>query len=448
MTRSCKHELETSSKKTLNACVRKLLHIGVLAVFVAATDSVVRADSHGIAMHGEPELGTDFTHLPYANPNAPKGGSITFGEVGTFDSLNPFIIKGSYPWELRGQSFESLLARNYDEPFALYGLLAERIETAEDRSWVEFTLRERARFSDGAPVTVDDVIWSMETLGTKGRPNYRNIWKKVAEVERIGERGVRFHFGVADREAALILGLMPVLKQADWDGRDFAATTLTPIIGSGPYVVGAMEAGRSITLVRNKAYWGTDLPINRGRNNLDEIRIEYFRDGAAMFEAFKAGETDVFRDGDAARWAGHVFHLQDNLLWGSRPSQAHPCREYQTEKDLAHGELLQEPADVVRKEQQQRYQAGRVPQPAPPAAQSCRIDADAVDTAARGRAIEHPECPAQTRQRGGAEPRAPRVQGGEIGDPGTADTHQDQHQGHDTTHGRANSRDRGAQEGR
>lgn len=315
MKRRCKHELAATSKKALKACVRKLFHIGILAVFVAASDSVAWAENHGIAMHGEPELGPDFTHLPYANPNAPKGGGVTFGEVGTFDSLNPFIIKGSYPWELRGQSFESLLTRNYDEPFSLYGLLAERVTTAPDRSWVEFGLRSAARFSDGTPVTVDDVVWSMETLGTMGRPNYRNIWKKVATIERVGTHGVRFHFGEADREAALILGLMPILKKDEWQGRDFADTTLTPITGSGPYVVGPLEPGRSITLTRNADYWGTDLAINSGRNNVDEIRIEYFRDGAAMFEAFKAGETDVFRDGDAARWkTGYDFANASRLM--------------------------------------------------------------------------------------------------------------------------------------
>lgn len=322
MKHSCKPESILHTRKALSAHFGKLLHIGVLAVFLAATDSEVMAESHGIAMHGKPELASDFTHLPYANPEAPKGGVITFGEVGTFDSLNPFIIKGSYPWELRGQTFESLLARNYDEPFTLYGLIAEKIVAAEDRSWVEFYLREAARFSDGTPITIADVMWSMETLGTKGRPNYRNIWRKVASHELVGSRGVRIHFADADREAALILGLMPILKAAEWDGRDFADTTLKPITGSGPYVVGAMEPGRSLSLVRNPDYWGADLPINRGRNNLDEIRIEYFRDGAAMFEAFKAGETDVFRDGDAERWQnGYNFAAAAQLTKSEIPHQ-------------------------------------------------------------------------------------------------------------------------------
>lgn len=322
MKRICKPESFLSPISPSGACFRKLLHIGMLAVFLAASDSVARAENHGVAMHGNPELASDFTHLPYANPEAPKGGSITFGEVGTFDSLNPFIIKGSYPWELRGQTFESLLARNYDEPFSLYGLIAERIVTADDRSWVEFHLSPAARFSDGSEITVADVLWSMETLGTEGRPNYRAIWNNVASHELVGERGVRFHFETPDREAPLILGLVPILKAAEWDGRSFADTTLTPITGSGPYVVGAMEPGRSITLTRNPDYWGADLPINRGRNNLDEIRIEYFRDGAAMFEAFKAGETDVFRDGDAERWQnGYDFASAARLTKSEIPHQ-------------------------------------------------------------------------------------------------------------------------------
>lgn len=278
------------------------------AAALALAAPALAAPGHGVAMHGDPELPQGFNHLPYVNPDAPKGGALVLGEVGTFDSLNPFILKGVAPWELRGQTFESLMGRNWDEPFALYGLLAERIETPPDRSWVAFHLDPAARFSDGAPVTVEDVIFSMETLSARARPPYRGLMENVAKVERLGERGVRFTFRAPDREAPLIMGLRPILKKADIEGRDFEETTLTPLIGSGPYVVDALEAGRSLTLRRDPDYWGADHPLRRGTANFDTIRIEYFRDGAALWEAFTAGEVDVYRDGDPERWrTGYDF---------------------------------------------------------------------------------------------------------------------------------------------
>ncbi|MEM7267962.1 MAG: extracellular solute-binding protein [Pseudomonadota bacterium] len=288
--------------------MKKLLQYGALAAFLGAASPLIAQPSHGIAMHGQPDLSPDFTHLPYVNADAPKGGKIVFGEVGSFDNLNPFVLKGSYPWEVRMQTFESLLARNWDEPFTLYGLLAESVEVPDDRSWVEFTLNPKAQFSDGSPVTVDDVMFSFEVLSEKGRPPYRGSMARIAKMEQVGERGVRFTLAAPDRELPLILGLRPILKRADWAGKDFEATTLMPVIGSGPYVVSDLEAGRTITLSRNPDYWGADIPARRGSANLDEIRIEYFRDGNTLWEAFTAGEISVFRDGDAARWGnGYGF---------------------------------------------------------------------------------------------------------------------------------------------
>ncbi len=288
--------------------VKKLLLFGVMAMFLCPLDSLSAAPQHGLAMQGEPELSSDFTHLPYANPDAPKGGTLTVGEVGTFDSLNPYIIKGTAPWMLRFQTVESLLGRNWDEPFALYGLLAESVEVPDDRSWVEFTLRPEAQFSDGSPVTLDDVIASMEVLDRQGRPPYFGNLKNIAEITRKGDRTVRFTFAEPDREAPLILGLRPVLKKADIEARAFADTSLVPLVTSGPYIVGEVDPGRSLTLRRNPDYWGRDLPLMRGQANFDAIRIEYFRDGNVLWEAFKAGEIDIFRDGDPARWAaGYEF---------------------------------------------------------------------------------------------------------------------------------------------
>ncbi len=257
---------------------------------------------HGIAMYGHPALPPDFVSLPYANPDAPKGGGIVFGEPGGFDSLNPWILKGNAPWGLGLHTVETLMGRSIDEPFTLYGLLAESVETDEARSWVEFTLRPEARFSDGSPVTVEDVMWSYETLGTKGHPRYQTAWAKVAKMEQTGERSVRFTFNTPDRELALLMGMRPILKKAQWQGKDFAESTLEVPVGSGPYVVDGFEPGRFITFRRNPDYWGKDLAFNRGQNNLDEIRYDYFGDGDVVFQAFTAGETTSLRETNARKW--------------------------------------------------------------------------------------------------------------------------------------------------
>lgn len=253
-------------------------------------------------MYGQPALPPDFVALPYANAEAPKGGTIVFGETGGFDSLNPYILKGHAPYAIQNHVFETLMARNWDEPFGLYGLLAESIETSADRDWVEFTLRPEARFSDGSPVTVEDVIWSMQTLSEKGLPRYRNAWEKVASVAQTGPRSVRFTFSAADRELPLIIGLRPVLKKADWDGVDFAASSLRVPVGSGPYTVNSFEPGRFVSFKRNPDYWGKDLPINRGLNNFDTVRYEYFVDAGVLFQAFTAGEISVYREPSPAKW--------------------------------------------------------------------------------------------------------------------------------------------------
>ncbi len=256
--------------------------------------------AHGLAMHGAPELPEDFAHLPYADPEAPQGGRIVLGEMGGFDSLTPYILKGRSVWAVRSLMVESLLGRNWDEPFGLYGQLAEDVQVAEDRSWVEFRLREEARFSDGSPVTVEDVIWSFETLAEEGLPAFRTSWDKVARWERTGERSVRFRFDAPDREMPLILGLRPVFKKDE--GRDFGESSLEPWTASGPYAVERVDPGRSVVFRKDPDWWGEGLALNAGRWNFDEIRYEWFKDDAALFEAFRAGAVDVFREGDPARW--------------------------------------------------------------------------------------------------------------------------------------------------
>lgn len=283
---------------------RKFAGMG-LAAILALGGGFAAADvpRHGIAMYGEPALPQDFVSLPHVNPEAPKGGRIVFGESGSFDSMNPFILKGRAPAGLSSLTVETLMGRSYDEPFTLYGLLAESVMTDAARSYVEFTLREEARFSDGSPVTVEDVIWSFETLGVAGNPRYHAAWAKVGEVVQTGPRSVRFTFNTEDRELPLILGLRPVLKKAQWEGKDFAESTLEVPVGSGPYVVDAFEPGRFVSYKRNPEWWGADLPFNRGQHNLDEVRYDYFGDGGVVFEAFKGGLITSWRETNPAKWA-------------------------------------------------------------------------------------------------------------------------------------------------
>ena len=306
----------------VRAFAAALLAAGLLAAQASA------APEHGIAMHGAPELPPDFEHLPYADPDAPEGGRIVFGATGGFDSLNPWLVTGRAPWEVRAHTVESLMGRNWDEPFALYGLLAETIDTSLDRAWVEFTLRPEARFSDGSQVTVEDVIWSMRTLAKEGRPNFRAVWRKVSTVEQTGPLSVRFTFSAPDREAPLIIGLAPVFKRAQFEERPFGEPSLEPIIGSGPYVVDSFEPDRFLSLRRDPAYWGRHLPFNVGRNNLDEIRVEYFRDGAALVDAFRAGEITFFREADPGRWREGYGFVEDAPITRSSIPHSRPSGMY------------------------------------------------------------------------------------------------------------------------
>jgi peptide/nickel transport system substrate-binding protein len=271
----------------------------------AASAQPVRA----LAMHGAPALPADFTHMPYANPDAPKGGRLVLGLLGTFDSLNPLIVRGIPVQQVRGQGFErgyvyeSLMTRGDDEPFTLYGLLAESVETNDVRSYVTFHLDPRARFSDGQPVTADDVLFTWALLRDHGRPNHREYYSKVARAEALDPLTVRFDFGgVSDRELPLILGLMPILPKHATNVATFERTTFAPPIGSGPYRITDVKPGASVTFTRNAAYWGRDLPVNRGFWNFDEVRIDFYREANAQFEAFKRGLYDFRVESEPLRW--------------------------------------------------------------------------------------------------------------------------------------------------
>ncbi|MEP5731835.1 MAG: extracellular solute-binding protein [Sulfitobacter sp.] len=255
-------------------------------------------------MYGTPALPADFTALPYVNASAPKGGKITLGNTGGFDSLNPFVRKGTVPWQLRHFTHESLMGRSWDEPFSLYGLLAASIEVPPSREWVEFTLRPEAAFSDGTPVTVEDVIFSYQILGTEGHPRYHGLYRQIESIEATGPRSVRLTFNTENRELALIAGLRPIISRAQWEGRDFANAPLADIpLGTGPYVISDFDAGRQVTLTRNPDYWGVDVPFRQGTHNIDEIKIDFYGDSSVLFEAFKAGEISAVREFNAETWA-------------------------------------------------------------------------------------------------------------------------------------------------
>lgn len=258
---------------------------------------------HGLAMHGAPKYGPGFRHFDYVNPNAPKGGDIRLAEIGGWDTLNPFIVKGDPPAGA-DLPFETLMISSADEAFSEYGLIAESVEIPADRSWVVFNLRPKARWHDGKPITAEDVAFSFEILKAKGHPRYRFYYAAVDKVEVQGPRRVRFSFKPGDnRELPLIVGQLPILPKHYWQGRDFAVTTLEPPLGSGPYKVAAFETQRTITYERVRDYWGADLPVRRGEHNFDRIRYDSYRDTTVALEAFKGGEYDWRAENEAKKWA-------------------------------------------------------------------------------------------------------------------------------------------------
>ncbi|MEO0672378.1 MAG: extracellular solute-binding protein, partial [Pseudomonadota bacterium] len=287
-----------------------LLAIGALTPGVAAESGAEpRGSVHGIAMHGAPALADGFKHFPYVNPDAPKGGRMTLGVRGAFDSLNPFTSRGVAVGNVRSLVFESLLARSADEPFTLYGLIARRISLPDDRSEITFHLDPAARFSDGKPITSADVLFSHDLLKTRGPFYMRSHYGKVVTAEAPDARTVRFTFAPeADREIPLILGMMPILPKHALDPAVFDKTTLKPMVGSGPYVISNVDAPQSVTFSRNPDYWASDHPARRGMFNADTIKVDYYRDATALFEAFKTGAVDFRFESEPARWAdGYQF---------------------------------------------------------------------------------------------------------------------------------------------
>jgi peptide/nickel transport system substrate-binding protein len=280
--------------------------LATVALCILWTAAALAAPEAGIAMHGRANYADALPHLNYVNPDAPKGGELRLAVLGSFDSLNPFIIKGEPADGMRDYVYETLMARSYDEPFSLYGLIAESIDTPPDRSSVTFQIRPEARFADGSPITPEDVLFSWSLLKSEGRPNHRIYYAKVTAAEKIGERGVKFTFAGGDREMPLIMGLMPVLPKHALTPESFDRTSFEKPLASGPYMVEEVDPGASVVFKRNPDYWGRNLPIMRGQFNFDRIRIDYYRDSTAMMEAFRKGLFDVMGDSesiDAVKWA-------------------------------------------------------------------------------------------------------------------------------------------------
>jgi len=280
--------------------------IGLLSLLFAPSSIAWAEDVHpvhGLAMHGALKYPPGFKAFDYVNPDAPKGGEVRLYGLGSFDSLNPFIVKGEAPAGI-AYTYATLLTSSADEPFSSYGLVAESLEVPADRSWVIFNLRKEARFHDGTAITADDVIFSFNILRAQGQPSYRIYYGGVVKVEKLGERRVKFTFAPGDnRELPLILGQLPVLSQAYWAKHQFDQTTLEPPLGSGPYQVDSFEAGRFLRLKRVETWWGKDLGVARGFYNFAFLRWDYYRDTTVALEAFKAGDYDFRVEGESKKWA-------------------------------------------------------------------------------------------------------------------------------------------------
>ena len=260
-------------------------------------------ETHGIAVFGKLKYASDFKHFDYVNPSAPKGGEVKLAAIGTYDSLNPFIVKGNIAAGI-STTFESLMVGSLDEPQSVYGLIAKSANIAPDKSYIEFTMRPEARFQDGSKLTADDVVFSFYTLKKEGSPSYRISLEQISSVEKLGDYKVKFNFSdKTKRELPLIAATMPIISKAYYSTHEFNKTTLEVPLGSGAYLVKSIDAGRSIVYERVKDYWGKDLPVNIGQNNFDIIRFDMYRDETVALEAFKSGAYDLREENVSRVWA-------------------------------------------------------------------------------------------------------------------------------------------------
>ena len=277
----------------------------------SAEDGITK--TWAIAEFGEPLYGEDMEHWPYANPDAPKGGKITLGAFGSFDTLNPYILKGEFPGSI-GLIYDSLMEGSGDELVSHYGLIAESVEYPDDKSWAIFNIRPEARFHDGVPITAADFKFTFDTIREHGRPFLKSFYDDVESAEVLSDHRIKFTFRTRNsmKPLTIVASTAPQPRHY-WESRDISKTTLEPPLGSGPYRMKSLEAGRNIVYERVEDYWAADLPINRGRHNFDEIRYDYYRDATVQFEAFKAGKIDYRGEGDVKRWfTGYDIPQVDN----------------------------------------------------------------------------------------------------------------------------------------
>ena len=292
---------------TLNIKIKTWLILLILLLVMQSVSMVFAAEIYerkSISMHGEPSLSAGFDSYQHADINSMQGGTLKLASLGTYDSMNPFIVKGRSAYGIRNYIFESLLSRNYSEPFSLYGLIAEKIIYPEDRKWIEFHINKNARFSDGSKINPSDILFSFNQLREFGRPNHRNYYSRVNEVIITSDSSIKFLINDDDddRELILILGLMPILPEHIYGNGRFLEANLEVPIGSGPYTVHKIDQGKNITYIKDPNYWAQDLSINNGMNNFEKISIDYYLDDNSRFEAFKAGLFDLYQVWDPTRW--------------------------------------------------------------------------------------------------------------------------------------------------
>lgn len=295
------HRLYSAFRKVMRPFGSLLLG-GILSVFTGGLTYAETTTSHGLSVFGDLKYPADFEHFEYANPDAPKGGSVRLSALGSFDSLNPWILKGVSPRGIGG-IYDSLTIGSADEPFSEYGLVASSIEYPEDKRWVIFNMRKEARWHDGVAMTADDVVWTFETLTTKGHPFYQSYYSSVAKAEALDSHKVKFHFGEGNNaELSMIVGQMSILPKHYYETNDFEKTTMNAPLGSGPYQIKNVDAGRSITYERVEDYWGAKVPSRVGSDNFDILRYDYYRDLTVGLEALKAGDVDFRQEYISKNW--------------------------------------------------------------------------------------------------------------------------------------------------
>ncbi|OFJ45343.1 ABC transporter substrate-binding protein [Pseudomonas koreensis] len=302
--------------------MKRALSLLLISLALSSPASATINESHGYAQFGTLKYPARFTHFDWVNPQAPKGGTLRVMAFGTFDTVNPYTFKGTSPVTTANflqyginELNEPLMvgtgqySPSGDEPASSYGLIAQSVEYSEDRSWVVFNLRPEARFHDGAPVTAYDVAFSYRTLLKDGHPLYRTALQEVLRVDILNKQRIRFVFKRSGNPLLILrLGELPVLPQHYWKDRDFKATTFEPPLGSGPYRITSVTPGRQLIFERVKDYWGKDLAVNRGKYNFDRMEVEFYRDSDVAFEAFKAGEFDIYIEHQAKNWVnGYNF---------------------------------------------------------------------------------------------------------------------------------------------